>query len=131
METGARITIDKDVANRIGQQQLFPAAVAEHADQRVIDFHKRAIRHGKENSFLHVLEQLTVALLSLVSVADIAKHVDDFASVLALQLRSADQMRAIENRDRLVGCAGDSTEAAIAAQSFTGHTGQYLHGDSS
>ena len=57
-------------------QQIFPAAVAEHADQCVVDFDEAAVGRGEEQSFLNVVEQFPVSLLHFQAVADVLQHVD-------------------------------------------------------
>ena len=70
------------VAN-VGLQQLFPAAVAQHADQRIVDFDKAAVGGGEEQSFLNVVEQFAIALLHFQAIADVLQHMDGLHALVA------------------------------------------------
>src|ERR1700687_983048 len=45
-----------DLGGNVELNNLFPAAIAEDANQRVVDFHEAALGRRKENSFLNVVE---------------------------------------------------------------------------
>ena len=57
-------------------QQLFPAAVAEHAHQGIIHFDKASLGGREKKAFVNVIEQLAVAALHLPPFADVFQHID-------------------------------------------------------
>ena len=79
MTLGRKINLGANV----GLQQLFPAVVAEHANQRVIDLDKAAVGRGEEQPFLNVVEQFAVALLHFQAIADVLQHVDGLHALAA------------------------------------------------
>ena len=85
----------------IGLQQFFAVAIAEHADQGVVDFDETAIWSGEEKSFLNVVEQLAITAFRFAPVGDVFQHVDGLQAfaVRAVNPRSGDQVSALQHRD--------------------------------
>ena len=102
----------------VGLQQLFPAAIAEHANQRVIDFDKAAVGGGEEQPFLNVVEQFAVSLFDFQAVADVLQHVDGLHALAAgaVDPRGRNQVSAFQHgMDILVvPFAGAAAEGAGA-----------------
>src|SRR5579864_6531941 len=51
------------------------AAITQYADQSVIHFNEPALRRGKENSFLNIVEQFSIAALCFQAVGDVLENV--------------------------------------------------------
>ena len=104
----------------VGLQQLIPAAVAEHANQRVIDFDKAAVGGGEEQPFLNVVEQFAVALFHFQAVADVLQHVNGLHALAAgaVDARGRDQVSAFQHgMDILIiPFAGAAAERAGASR---------------
>ena len=64
-----------NLGGNVELNDLFAAAVAEDANQRVVDFHKAALGRGEENSFLNVVEEFAIAALGFAAVGDVLEHV--------------------------------------------------------
>ena len=77
-----------DLGGNVELNDLFPTAIAEDANQRVVDFDEAALGCGEENSFLNVVEQLAIAALGFAPVGDVLEHVH------GLQLGAAHPHRA-------------------------------------
>src|ERR1043166_3504788 len=95
----ALLSPDIDLALEIELQHFFARLVAQHADQRVIHFNEMAFRRGKEHAFLHVIEQLAVALLGLAAVSDVLKHMNGLQAFIqrAVNTRAGNQICALQH----------------------------------
>src|ERR1019366_4440966 len=63
-----------DLGGNVELNDLFPAAIAEDANQRVVDFHEAALGRREENSFLNVVEQFAIAALGFAPVGDVLEN---------------------------------------------------------
>src|SRR5438270_2004916 len=90
---------DIDLGLQIELEDLFARLVIQHAHQRVIDFNEMAFRRSEEDAFLHVIEELAVALLGFAAVSDVFKHVDSLQAfiVRAVNARAGDQIVAVQH----------------------------------
>ena len=108
-------------------QQIFPAVVAEHANQRVVDLDEAAVGRGEEQSFLNVVEQFPVALLHLKAIADVLQHVDGLHALAAgaVYPRRGDQVSAFQHGvDVFVIALGDGAAERAGPQLRSNAHGQ-------
>src|SRR6266404_510660 len=90
----------------IAVQQLVPAGMSEHANQRVIDLDEPTIGTAKEQPFLNVVEQFAIAALGLAAVSYVLQHMDGLQALTAgsMYLRSRDQKRSFQDRMNVLVC---------------------------
>ena len=97
----ALMTLSRKVNLRadVNLQQVFPAAVAEHANQRVVDLDEAAVGRGEEQPFLNVVEQLPVTLFHLEAITDVLQHMDGLHALAAgaVHPRRGDQVSAFQH----------------------------------
>ena len=81
-------------------QQLFPAVISEHANQRIVDFDEAAVRRGEKQSLLNVVEEFAIAALRFAAIGDVFEHMDGLHAFAAgaVNPRSRNQVSALQHR---------------------------------
>jgi len=63
-----------ELGGNVQLQDFFAAAVAENADQSVVDFDEAALRRRNVNPLLNIVEQFAIAAFGFTAVGDVLEH---------------------------------------------------------
>lgn len=116
----------------VGAEEFFAGIVAKHADHGVIDIEELAIRGGKEEAFLNVVEEFAITAFCFTAIANVLENVDraSFFFRGAPGARSGDEKGAVFTGGDvfLARFVGVLTERAGKSAASLGDVAQVTHG---
>ena len=123
---GGRIDYGVD----IHLQQLLPAAITQHADQRIVHFNKASFRRREEKALLNVVKQFSIATLRFAAIGDVFENVNGLKPLIVcpMNTRGRDQISALQHgMNKFIGAITSSTEWTRVRGSFGGQGQERPH----